>query len=48
MLRNGDKDAGRKSHVEDPVSLLAILLDISNGIVELMEGLVLIVLTRDV
>lgn len=48
MLRNGDKDTGGKSHVEDPVSLLAVLLNISNSIVELLEGLVLIVLTRDI
>lgn len=48
VLRHCDEDAGRKSHVEYPVSLLAAILDICQMLLELLERFVLIILPRDV
>jgi hypothetical protein len=48
VLRNSDEDAGRESHVEDAVGLLAALLEALEVVAELNERLVLVVLSRDV
>jgi hypothetical protein len=46
VLRNGDENTGRESHVEYPVVLLATLLKLLHVLLELDEGLVLVVLAR--
>ncbi len=48
MLRDCDEDTGRKSHVEYPVVLLLALLNLLHVLLKLDEGLVLVVLARDV
>ena len=48
MLRNRDEDAGRKRHVEDPVTLLPAVLQLLQVFPQVHKRLVLIVLTRDV
>lgn len=48
MLRNNCEDAGRKSHVKQPVSLGAALFNFGQVVVENLEGLILVVLARDV
>ena len=47
-LRDGDEDAGRKSHVEDAVSLFLALLQVAEMLLELLEAAVFIVLAREV
>jgi hypothetical protein len=48
MLGHWNKDAGRQSHVEDSVSLLAILLNLLDVLVKLLEGLILVILSREI
>jgi hypothetical protein len=48
VLRDCDEDTGRKSHVEYPVVLLLALLNLLHVLLKLDEGLVLVVLARDV
>jgi hypothetical protein len=48
VLRHWDEDTGRESHVEYPVVLLATLLKLLQVLLELDEGLILVVLARDV
>jgi hypothetical protein len=48
VLRNGDENTGRESHVEYPVVLLATLLKLLHVLLELDEGLVLVVLAGNV
>jgi hypothetical protein len=48
VLRNGNEDTGRESHVEYPVVLLATLLKLLHVLLELNEGLVLIVLAGNI
>ena len=48
LIGDGDEDAGGKSHVEDSVLLLLTLLDLIEVLVEVDEGLILVVLTGDV
>lgn len=48
LIGDGDEDTGRESHVEDPVLLLLALLDLIEVLVEVDEGLILVVLTGDV
>jgi hypothetical protein len=48
VLGDCDKDTGRKSHVEYPVVLFAALLKLLQMLLELLEGIILVVLARDV
>jgi hypothetical protein len=48
VLRDGDEDARRKRHVEDPVRLLATLLELLDVFPQVDEGVVLVVLARDI
>jgi hypothetical protein len=48
VLRNGDENTRRESHVEYPVVLLATLLKLLHVLLELDEGLVLVVLAGNV
>lgn len=48
VLGDCDEDAGRESHVEYPVVLLAALLDLLHVLLKSDEGFVLVVLARDV
>lgn len=48
MLRDCGEDAGGKRHVEDAVVLLAALLELGHVLLQLNEGLVLVVLAGDV
>ena len=46
VLRDCDEDAGRERHVENPVGLLATLLEVLEVLLELLEGLILVILAR--
>lgn len=48
VLRDCDEDAGGQSHVEYSVGLLSTLLELLQVLFELNEGLVLVVLARNV
>lgn len=48
VLRDRDEDRGRQSHVEDAVTLLSAFLNLVDVLVQLLEWLILIVLTSDV
>lgn len=48
MLRDDCEDAGRKGHVEEPVRGLLAPLEVLEVAVECQEGLVPVVLARDV
>jgi len=48
VLRDGDEDGGRESHVKDSVLLLSALLELFEVPVEVDEGFVLVILTGDV
>ena len=48
VLGNCDENTGREGHVEYPVGLFAALLDFLHVLLELNEGIVLVVLARDV
>lgn len=48
MLRDDGEDAGRESHIEDTVSLGTAGLELLEVLVEVLEGLILVILTRDV
>ena len=48
VLRNNGENTGRKSHVEDAVRLIALILKIIENLVEVVEGLILVVLAVDV
>jgi hypothetical protein len=48
VLRDCNEDTGRKSHVEYPVVLLAALLDLLHVLLKCDEGVILVVLARNV
>jgi hypothetical protein len=48
VLRHGDEDAWWQCHVENAVGLLAALLELLELLCELDEGLILVVLPRDI
>ena len=48
LIRNGDEDARRQSHVEDSVLFLLPLLDILKVLRKVLERFVLVILPRDV
>lgn len=48
VLRDDCEDAGRKRHVEKAMGLSAILLNLLEVLLELLEGLVLVILTRNI
>jgi len=48
VLRNNGEDTGRKRHVEEAVALRATLLNLLEVLLEALEGLILVVLARNV
>ena len=48
MLRDGYEDARGKSHVEDSVALFAIVLDLHDVLVELLEWFILVILSSKI
>ena len=48
VLRNNGEDTGRQRHVEEAVVLRATLLNLLEVLLEALEGLILVVLTRNV
>jgi hypothetical protein len=48
LIRHGSEDAGGQSHVKDSVLLLLTPLDALKVLSEVDEGVILVVLTRDV
>ena len=48
MLRNDGENTGRKRHVEEAVVLRATLLNLLEVLLEALEGLILVVLARNV
>ena len=48
MLGDWNENAGWQSHIEDSVALLAILLNVLDMLVKLLEGLILVILSREI
>jgi hypothetical protein len=48
VLRDCGEDAGWERHVKDPVGLIATLLELLKVLLKLNEGLVLVILSRNV
>lgn len=46
MLRDNGKNTGRQSHVEKPMGLFSSLLEVFQMLVEMLEGLVSVILSR--